>query len=107
MPGWTSSNRREELPADWERIRLAVLARDGYRCQHIRFDTGEKCGRYANQVDHIADRNSYKLPDLQSLCEYHHREKSSREGGQASQAARRRRRDGGPKKKPLHPGILP
>lgn len=106
MPGWQGSNRRLELPPDWEKIRLAVLGRDRYRCQHIRFDTGEKCGRYANQVDHIDNRDSYALIDLQSLCQYHHREKSSREGGQASQAARRRRWGGKPVK-PLHPGILP
>jgi 5-methylcytosine-specific restriction protein A len=105
MPGWTGSRRRLELPANWETIRLAVLRRDGYRCQHIRFDTGDKCGRYANQADHIDNRDSYDLVDLQSLCKYHHQEKSSREGGQASQAARRRR--WGKPVKPLHPGILP
>lgn len=105
MPhGWKGSTRKETLPDDWPAIRRRVLRRDRYRCQHVRYDTGRKCGARANQVDHIDDRNDHRDANLQSLCEWHHNEKSGRQGGLASQAARRRR-----ERKPeyRHPGILP
>lgn len=106
MPGWSGSNRREELPRDWESvIRPRILQRDGFRCQHIRFDTDEKCGRYANQVDHIKGKWNHSDSNLQALCHYHHLQKSGAEGGRASQSARRARQGPtvGARK---HPGIV-
>lgn len=96
--GWRGSTRRATLPPGWARIRKQVLARDNYRCVHIRYDTGQRCNAYANQCDHIGDRDNHALDNLQSLCEYHHRIKSSEQGG-AAYAAKYR------KQKPKHPGI--
>lgn len=105
MPGWSGSNRRNELPANWEsEIRPAILMRDGYRCKHVRFDTDELCGRYANEVDHIQGKWDHRPENLQALCHYHHLQKSGGEGGRASQAARRAR-SGRPAPR-KHPGIL-
>lgn len=106
MPGWKGSNRRQELPKDWPAIVMTVLRRDHHRCQHRREDTGRKCGRHANQVDHIirpADGGTDHPSNLQALCEWHHQRKSSSEGGTASAIARRARRD---EDKPLHPGLI-
>lgn len=106
MPGWKGSDRRRELPKDWPAIHARVLKRDHYRCQHVREDTGRKCGRHANQVDHIvrpADGGTDDDRNLRSLCPWHHQQKSSSEGGIASAIARRERRDAA---KPLHPGLL-
>ncbi|ALJ22060.1 hypothetical protein AOA12_20060 [Microbacterium sp. No. 7] len=101
---WSTSRRKSQLPPDWDTvIRPAILKRDRHRCQHIRYDTGQKCGAYANQVDHVnQQRNHDHSPsNLQSLCEYHHRVKSSAEGGRAAQKRRRTAT------KRRHPGLLP
>jgi 5-methylcytosine-specific restriction endonuclease McrA len=104
MPNWKGSTRRDTLPPDWYTVRRPfVLNRDGHRCQHVRYDTGRKCGARANQVDHIDDRDDHSYRNLRSLCEWHHNQKSGRQGGTASQAARRRNQPA-PKR---HPGILP
>ena len=101
MPGWAGSTRKQELPADWPTIRLTVLIRDGYHCQHVREDTGRRCGMYATDVDHITPGSNHDPSNLQSLCHWHHLRKSGREGGLASQRARRR------KTTFEHPGYLP
>lgn len=100
---WSTSNRKSQLPHDWRKIAPRILQRDQRRCQHVRYDTGLKCGAYANQVDHKDQaRNWDHSPqNLQSLCEYHHKVKSSSEGGQAA-AARRKAA-----KRRRHPGLLP
>lgn len=94
--GWESSRRKEFFSADWSRVRAAVLERDGYRCQHVRADTGVKCGAPARQCDHISSgalSGSYddSLDNLQALCDYHHLVKSKSEGGRARARARARR----------------
>ena len=108
MPtGWIGSNRRQLLPANWtNEIVPRILKRDHYRCQHIRYDTGEKCGRRASDVDHIirpADGGTDDDSNLQALCTYHHAQKTGREGGVASGRSRRAKRDAA---KPIHPGLL-
>jgi 5-methylcytosine-specific restriction endonuclease McrA len=102
-PNREGSNRQQTLPKDWPAI---VMRRDHHRCRHVREDTGRKCGRSANQVDHIVPYTDGGTDDdrnLQALCEYHHRQKSGREGGVASGRARRARRDAA---KPIHPGLI-
>ena len=108
MPtGWVGSNRHEQLPANWPAIVQRILARDHHRCQHVRYDTARRCLARATDVDHIinyAVGGTDEDSNLQSLCEYHHRQKSGREGGIASGASRRAKRDAA---KPVHPGLLP
>ncbi|MFD5838209.1 HNH endonuclease [Streptomyces collinus] len=96
---WAGSNRRAELPADWQsRIRPFVLARDEHRCRNR---IGRQvCGRRANQVDHIGDRDDHRPENLQALCEDCHNRKSSRQGNDARWAARMQR----PAER--HPGLL-
>lgn len=103
MPGWKGSRRRQTLPADWEERRRRILRRDRYRCQHVRDDTGEKCGARANQVDHVERGAGDHDGNLQALCEWHHNQKSGREGGRASQAKRREQTR---RQQPLHPGLI-
>ena len=100
---WSTSRRKSQLPADWPQRCKFVLDRDGRRCQHIRYDTGHKCGAYANQVDHKNQERSWdhSPANLQSLCEHHHSVKSSSEGGRAASARRKAA------KKRRHPGLLP
>lgn len=88
---WEGSTRAERLPRDWARRRAVVLARAGYRCEHIRVDTGGRCEQLATDVDHIVRGDNHALENLQALCRWHHARKSSREGAQAANAKRARR----------------
>lgn len=99
MPGRKGSTRKDSLPPDWWKRRRRILRRDNEQCQHVRYDTGRKCLRPANQVDHIDDRLDDSDANLQSLCWYHHQQKSSSQGGTA---AAKKRRKGATKQ---HPGI--
>lgn len=106
MPNWEGSDRRQTLPADWPQRVNRVLKRDHHLCQHIREDTGRKCGRRARDVDHIISYKDGGTDDdtnLQALCTWHHRQKSGREGGLASGKARRARKEAA---KPVHPGLV-
>ena len=54
-------------PRDWQKRRLLVLARDGYRCA-IR---GGNCTRVATEVDHIIpikDGGGHELSNLRAAC---------------------------------------
>lgn len=82
---WSTSDRKQELPADWAKIRLRIGARDRWSCQFI--EAGSKCGDRANQCDHIEPGGPHEDWNLRMLCEYHHARKSSGEGGRARAAA--------------------
>lgn len=104
MSGWKNSDRLSRLPADWKKIRLRILHRDGYRCCAT-LGNGERCKLRANQVDHIIPNDDDSDNNLQSLCELHHRAKSSGEGAAAyhAQMARNRKRM---RRQERHPGLL-
>jgi len=86
---WTGSNRRRTLPANWDKIRTAILRRDHGRCTWTT-NTGP-CGQPATDVDHI-NRNGGDHPgNLRSLCHPHHARKSSAEGN-AARAERKKLR---------------
>lgn len=85
MPGsWKGSTRRHRLPGDWASRRTRVLARDGGRCTWL--DNNQRCPEPASEVDHIDRHSGDDLPNLRSLCRWHHSRKTSREGN----ASRRR-----------------
>lgn len=97
--GWAGSDRRAELPPNWNsEIRPAILLRDGYRCRWLTH--GTRCGRQANQVDHIKPGNDHRPENLQALCAEHHAAKSSAEGNAARWAVRQRRAP------EAHPGLI-
>jgi 5-methylcytosine-specific restriction endonuclease McrA len=87
MP-WTTSTRRQRLPRDWPAIRQAILDRDHHRCQHVRADTGLKCGLPATDVDHIHPGDDHRPVNLQALCSWHHARKSAAEGNEAKTKAK-------------------
>jgi 5-methylcytosine-specific restriction enzyme A len=96
---WSSSDRKERLPANWTALRLRVLRRDRYECQWR--EDGVPCRHPANQVDHIERGDDHSLENLQALCQWHHARKSSAEGraAQRPRASRRRTEE-------RHPGEI-
>jgi 5-methylcytosine-specific restriction endonuclease McrA len=74
---WSSSNRRQELPKDWElKYRLPVLSAAGWLCQI----DGPGCSRAATDVDHIRRGNDHSRSNLRAACKSCHSKKSSAEG---------------------------
>lgn len=87
--GWAGSDRRDRLPRNWASLRLRVLEAAGYGCQWVRTDTGLRCGRYANQCDHVIAGDDHSRANLQALCEWHHKLKTGREATAAREARRK------------------
>lgn len=99
---WGTSNRREELPKDWAKIRLRVLTRCGYRCEHIG-PSGARCMATATDVDHALGRTIHDDDALQGLCVEHHKRKTAVESREGKVAKRRK---GERKRKDDRPGAL-
>lgn len=96
---WSTSNRRERLPADWEARRAAVFRRLGRRCL-IRLPG---CLGAASEVDHIEAGDDHSPANLRPACASCHARKSSSEGN----AMRARLRAAGRRRTPRHPGWRP
>jgi hypothetical protein len=97
MKSW----RHSPLPPGWYRTRLRIFKRDGYRCTHIRYDTGTRCPEEASHCDHVDPLGPDTDDNLTSLCPYHHKQKSSAEGGSAVHQKAK-----ASNKKPPHPGVI-
>ncbi|GHJ59146.1 hypothetical protein NOK12_16640 [Nocardioides sp. OK12] len=82
---WTSSNRRAELPRDWEQRRQAVKRRASGKCeaeQHV-----SNCDGIGRECDHHADPHDHTLDNLRWLSTPCHAAKTQRE----AQAAKPKR----------------
>ncbi len=101
-----TSRRTTPLPPHWARLRRAVMNRDAWRCQHVRYDTGELCGEPARHCDHIVPASESGCDDpanLRALCDWHVLRKDAADAGRARrrvaaerwQPARTRRRHPG------------
>jgi 5-methylcytosine-specific restriction endonuclease McrA len=88
---WATSTRKARLPANWPKLRLYILDRDGHVC-HVCRRPG------ADQVDHVVPGDNHDETNLAAIHSWCHLRKSSAEG----LAARpKRRRPPEP-----HPGLL-
>ena len=74
---WQTSHRRDRLPHDWQRIRAAVRARAGSRCQAKRHVNG--CNGIGTDCDHIIPGDDNSLDNLQWLSTACHKAKTTRE----------------------------
>jgi len=78
--GWKRNGptRKSRLPADWPRLRKAVLERCGHQCQWV--ENGVRCLNTATDVDHIVEGadDHYSAGALQGLCNPHHLVKTGR-----------------------------
>ncbi|QPB09759.1 HNH endonuclease [Streptomyces phage Shaeky] len=80
---WSTSNRRSELPRNWDALRKRVIRRDMGMCRGV-LDEGALCGNPGTEVDHIRPGDDHTLGNLQLLCHTCHARKTHAE----SRAAR-------------------
>ena len=105
---WASSNRRAELPPDWEQRRQAIKQRAGGRCEAMsqitgdrkEYDHGTRCTRKGSECDHVGDKMDHGPANLQWLCWLHHRNRTQK------QAADARWQKLPPRREERHPGAI-
>lgn len=115
MP-WATSNRRQRLPTNWNKLRKQVLAKANYKCQGLdpvatppptstEVEGGvypwhhPACDMRATDVDHIVAGDNHELSNLQALSHACHTAKTTRENAQA----KARIRATATRERPAHP----
>jgi 5-methylcytosine-specific restriction protein A len=74
---WSTSDRRERLPDNWEAIRRQVKTRAKGKCQATTHAKG--CGGWGSDADHIEAGDNHHLDNLQWLSRACHWAKTNRE----------------------------
>lgn len=95
---WENSNRRSQLPDNWNQLKAYIAERDNHRCQELMRD-GTPCQDIGTECDHIEHGNNHSPDNLRMLCKWHHARKSSAEGNAARKTYTERR------PKESHPGF--
>ena len=115
MP-WTTSNRRQRLPTNWNKLRKQVLAKANYKCAGLDPVTTPPpttreaqggahrwhhpaCTMRATDVDHIIAGDNHELSNLQALSHACHTAKTTHENA----AAKARIRATATREQPPHP----
>lgn len=104
-PHRPGSWRRKPLPPGWQKIRAAVLDRDGHQCT-IMLTPSVRCPGRGVVADHIdQDGPQADMANLRSLCLAHDKVISSGQGGAGW--AKIRRQVAAAKTRPAekHPGL--
>ena len=83
MP-WETSDRKAELPPDWEARRRRCRDAAGGRCQGFDSVTRKRCALPGTDADHRGDPDDHD--DLQWLCGHHHMLKTQQESARARRA---------------------
>ena len=115
MP-WTTSNRRQRLPTNWNKLRKQVLAKANHKCAGLDpaatppppttevLGGGHRwhhpaCDMRATDVDHIIAGDNHELSNLQALSHACHTAKTAHENA----AAKARIRAAAAREQPPHP----
>jgi hypothetical protein len=86
---WDSSNRREELPDNWDELRREVIRRAGGRCEWRLPRSKRRCPRKGTDVDHFGSKHDHSK--LRLLCADHHADHTARQAREARAQQRQRR----------------
>lgn len=86
---WSSSDRRERLPANWQDIRRQVRLRAHGRCEAEEHAPG--CCGDGSDADHKTPGDDHRLENLQWLSAPCHRAKTTREATARNQARKQAR----------------
>ncbi len=73
-PPWAGSTRKASLPADWQKISAAVIARDPVCTLQL-----DGCQGASVQADHIGDRLDHRMSNLRGVCVPCHLKRTSQQ----------------------------
>jgi hypothetical protein len=76
---WSSSNRRERLPANWDQLVAKVQARANGKCEAKVHAPG--CDETGSECDHIEQGDDHSLTNLQWLSTACHARKTRLDNG--------------------------
>lgn len=105
---WSTSDRRERLPADWVQLRAQVFELHGRQCYVV--EDGIQCVEESSDIDHVVAGDDHSLDNLRPICRRHHRRKSSSEGWHALRKKKAEARERSMKRfghEEAHPGANP
>ena len=74
---WSSSDRAERLPKDWQARKRIVRDRAGGRCEAVQ--RGRRCPYPGSECDHVIAGDDHRLSNLAWLCHDHHQVKTTAE----------------------------
>jgi len=94
---WSSSHRRQRLPANWEAIRQKVKARARGRCEALTHVAD--CDGIGTDCDHIDQGDDHRLSNLRWLSGPCHDAKTQAEAREAQGMVK-----GSPLPRERHPG---
>lgn len=97
---WSTSDRKERLPPNWQEIRKAVKARAKGKCQAPTH--AAKCRGWGSDADHIIAGDDHSMDNLWWLSGPCHMAKTNRE----TAARNRERKTARYKPSEQHPGRL-
>lgn len=101
MSGWASSNRRDQLPPNWQTLRRQAKTRAHGICEHA--TNGQRCTNPGTELHHTRDNDDHRLEVLEWICRDCHRAETQR---QSREAWNKRYIEAKKRDPETHPGIL-
>lgn len=95
---WSTSDRRERLPKNWNTIRKIKLHEANWKCQAKQHHP--RCDKTGTEVDHIIPGDDHSFENLQVLSKECHKAKTARETAARNKARSTKRAQ------EKHPGLL-
>ena len=98
---WDTSNRKHQLPPNWQDLRKQAKARANNICEHI--TDGERCTREGRELHHTGHNEDHRLEVLEWICVQCHKRETWKQARAAQTAKYVTARKRTPE---THPGTL-
>ena len=102
MSHWANSQRRNQLPANWHKIRNQIRNRANNQCETTMAD-GTRCPNQGTDCHHTGHPNNHNPDALQWVCRGHHNIATTQ---QATTAAKQKKQATTATRKAAHPGRI-
>lgn len=98
---WDTSNRRHQLPPNWQDLRRQVKARAQGICEYI--DNEVRCTTPGTECHHTGHNEDHSINKLQWICTEHHKRETWK---QARQSQTERYITARKRPPETHPGLI-